>query len=155
MYYANINVDLIVENVIQINGGIIINVDVSKKCPAYEKDHVVNPVTCSCENGNYLANIMDDSAISCDEVKDVGEEAKSNVEAKTSGEKTKTITTNFNEKKATGKTQNLYILFAFLLITIALLIDVSIYCYLIKYQAKQKQLLPFHSTNCELKQVLY
>ena len=115
MYYANINVDLMVENVIQINGGIKINVDVSKKCHACEKDYVVNPVTCSCENGNYLANIMDDSAIICDEVKDVGEEAKSNVEAKASGEKTKTITKNFNEKKGTCKTQNLYILFAFLL----------------------------------------
>ena len=37
----------------------------------------------------------------------------------------------------------------FLLITIALLIAVSIYCYLIKYQAKQ--LLPFHYKNNELK----
>ena len=40
---------------------------------------------------------------------------------------------NFNEKKATCKVQNFYILLAFLLITIALLIAVSIYCYLIKY----------------------
>ena len=40
--------------------------------------------------------------------------------------------TNFNEKKATCKTQNVYILLAFLLITITLLIAVSIYkntCY--------------------------
>ena len=43
---------------------------------------------------------------------------------------TKTIPTNFNEK--------LYILLALLLITIALLIAVSIYCYLVQYQAKQK-----------------
>ena len=35
--------------------------------------------------------------------------------------------------KAIFKTQNFYILLAFLLITIALLIAVSIYCYLIKY----------------------
>ena len=33
-----------------------------------------------------------------------------------------------------------HILLAFLLITIALLIAVSIYCYLIKYQVKQKHL---------------
>ena len=52
--------------------------------------------------------------------------------------------TNFNENKATCKAQNFYILLAFLLITIALLIVVSIFCYLIKYQTKQKQLLPFH-----------
>ena len=50
--------------------------------------------------------------------------------------------------------QNFYILLAFLLITIALLITVSIYCYLIKYQAKQKHLLPFHHTNNELREVL-
>ena len=41
----------------------------------------------------------------------------------------------------------------FLLITIALWIAVSIYCYLIKYQAKQKHLLPFHDTK--LKTCLY
>ena len=48
-------------------------------------------------------------------------------------EETKTIPTNFNEKKPTCKTQNFYILLPFLLITIALLIVVSIYCCLIKY----------------------
>ena len=51
--------------------------------------------------------------------------------------------------------QSLYVLLAFLLITIALLIAVSNYCYLIKYRVAQKHLLPFHITNNELKQVLY
>ena len=46
------------------------------------------------------------------------------------------------------------ILLTFLLITIALLIVVRICCYLIKYQSKQKILLPFHDTNNELKQVI-
>ena len=41
--------------------------------------------------------------------------------------------TNFNEKKATCRTKNFYILLVFLLSTIALLIAVSIYCYLVKY----------------------
>ena len=59
--------------------------------------------------------------------------------------------TNFNEKNITCKTQNFYILLAFVLITIALLIAVSIYCYLIKYRAKY--LLPFHNTK--LKTNLY
>ena len=27
-----------------------------------------NPATCSCKNGKYLASIMNDSAIACDEV---------------------------------------------------------------------------------------
>ena len=55
-------------------------------------------------------------------------------------EETKTLPTNFNEKKANCKTQSFYILFVFLLITI-------IYCCLIKYQANQKHLLPFHFIN--------
>ena len=50
--------------------------------------------------------------------------------------------------------QNFYILYAFLLITIALLIAVIIYCYLIKYQAKQKHLLSFHLTDNQLKETM-
>ena len=46
------------------------------------------------------------------------------------------------------------ILQAFLLITISLLITVSIYCYLIKYRAKQRYLLPFHVTNNVLKEAM-
>ena len=41
--------------------------------------------------------------------------------------------------------QNFYILLAFLLIAIALLIAVSVQYYLMKYQGKQKHLLPFQS----------
>ena len=62
----------------------------------------------------------------------------------------KTIPTNFNEKKASCKTQNCYVLRAFSLITIALLIAVSIYCYLIKYQAKQNYLLQYQFTYNKL-----
>ena len=43
--------------------------------------------------------------------------------------------------------QNFYNLLAFLFIIIALLTAVSIYSFLIKYQAKQKYLLPFHVIN--------
>ena len=49
--------------------------------------------------------------------------------------------TNVNEKKATCKTQNFYILLAFLLIAIALLIAISIYCYLTKYIEKQNKFI--------------
>ena len=42
-------------------------------------------------------------------------------------------------KKLTWKTQNLGYLLEFLSITIALLIAVSIYCYLIKYREKNTQ----------------
>ena len=49
------------QNVIQINGGININVDVSAKKAIH-----VNPATCNSENEKYLASIMEDSAIICD-----------------------------------------------------------------------------------------
>ena len=49
-----------------------------KKHDIYEKDYVWNPSTCNCENGKYLASIMDE--IICDETIYVKE-------------------TNFNEKK--------------------------------------------------------
>ena len=42
------------------------------------------------------------------------------------------------KKNITCITQNFYILLAFLLITIALLIAVCFYCHLIKYREKQK-----------------
>ena len=58
-----------------------------------------------------------------------------------------TVSTNLNESKANCKTQNFCILLAFLSITIALLKAVSIYCYLIKCQGKEKHLLPFHYKN--------
>ena len=58
-----------------------------------EKDYIWNPAASSCENGKYLAIIMDDSAIACGEIIDkYVEEAK-------------TISKNFNEKKATCKIQ--------------------------------------------------
>ena len=78
--------------------------DCKKRCVC-EKNYVWNRAACSCESGKYLASIMDDSAILCDEVlKSYGE----GVEAKSYYE-TETIPTNFNEKKATCIMQNVYI----------------------------------------------
>ena len=99
-----------------------------KKHHICEKDYIWNPVTYSCQNGKYLATITDNSVITCDEIIDR--------EAKSYDKKTKSITTNFDEKNVICKIKNFYILLSFLLITIALLIAVSIYCYLIKYRAK-------------------
>ena len=47
-----------------------------------EKDYSQNRATCSCENGKYLASIIDDSMIMCDEII----------------EGTKTVPANFHEK---------------------------------------------------------
>ena len=57
-----------------------------KKRHVCEKDYIWNPATRSCENGKYLASIMDDSVITCDEI----------IEETT-------FPTNFNEKKQTVK----------------------------------------------------
>ena len=57
---------------------------------------------------------MDISVIICEEI------------VESYDEETKTIQTNFNEKKATFKMQTFFFLLAFLLITIALLIAASI-----------------------------
>ena len=50
-------------------------------------------------------------------------------------------------KNIISETTSFYILLAFLLITIALLIAVSIYCYRIKYKSVQKHLLSFYIKN--------
>ena len=125
------------KNVIHISGGITINVAVNvKKHHICEKDYVWNPAICNCENGKFLASIMDDSVIKCDKVLEPYDE------------EIKTIPANFNEKNVTPKTQSFYVLLAFLLITIALLIAVSIYRYLIKYRVKN--LVPFNNSSNKL-----
>ena len=67
-----------------------------KKHHISEKDYVRNPATCNCENGKYLASIMDDSVITCEEIIEPYIEK-----------------INFNEKKGICKIQNFYILLAF------------------------------------------
>ena len=63
----------------------------------------------------FLASIMYDSMITCDEV------------IKSYDEETKIISTNFNEKKVIFKTQSFYVSIAFLLIIMAILIAVRIW----------------------------
>ena len=74
------------KNVIQINGGITINVDKSVKNVMYVKKiifRIMSNVVVKMKK--YLASIMDDSAITCDEIIDA--------------EETKTFPTYFIEKK--------------------------------------------------------
>ena len=68
------------KSVIQLNGGIIINVYVSVKNVIMSKRiYLEYPSTCSCENGKYLASIMDNSTImSNDKDKSNDEEQKTN-----------------------------------------------------------------------------
>ena len=60
---------MIEENVLQISGEITINVDVSVKNIICVKEIIFATLaTCSCENGKYLASIIDHSVITCDEI---------------------------------------------------------------------------------------
>ena len=105
------------KNVIQVNVGITINVDVSIKkfMRVQKRRNCEKNATCNCENEKYLASIVD--RIISDEVIDVKE-------------------MSFDESNITCKTQSFYIFLTFLLIIITLIV-VSIYCYLIKYRLKK------------------
>ena len=118
----NVNVNFIEQNVSHINGGILVNVDVAVKSIIYVKKimfgnllHVIMKIEKILQVLWMIQQLSVMKLESCDE------EIKINPP-------------NFNEKKVTCKTDSSYILLAFLLITIALLIAVSIYRYLIKYQ---------------------
>ena len=80
------------ENVIQINSGITINVIVSVKNVIYVKKIMFGILLHIAVK---MRNIMDDSAIMCDEVIESNNEDS---EAKSNDEKRKTLPTNVNEK---------------------------------------------------------
>ena len=138
------NTSLMVENVTRIKSRIKMSVGVSVKirknivCIYFEK-YIWNPATCSCKNGKYVGSITDDFVISCDkiieETKFVPTKSTSAKTVVTKCNSTKTVLTKCASTKTVLK--NFYILLAFSLITRALLIAVSIYFYLIKYQVKQ------------------
>ena len=114
-----------IENVIPVKGGITINVNASVKIQkiivCIEKHHICNPVTSSCKSVKYLVSVIDDSVIMCHGILEkIKTTLTKTVPAKAVA--TKTVSTNrFN-----------YILLTFLLINIALLIDVSIYLYQVR-----------------------
>ena len=63
-----------------------------KKHHIYELEYIWNPATSSSKSNKYLASIIDDSVLTCDEII----------------EETKSIPINFNEKNITCKTKNIY-----------------------------------------------
>ena len=141
---------MMVKNVVQMKSGITINVGVSaRKTYLCKIDYIWIHATCTCENDKYVESITNDSAIMCNEIIDgVRPEAlatpANSYEEATKGVPTKNASTQSTSTK-------FFILVIFSLIDIALLIAVSIYCYLMKYQAKQKYLLPYHESNNKLK----
>ena len=101
---------------------------------------------CTYENGKYVESIIDNSVIMCDENIDLVQSAT------LATTKQRNNKNRFNKNASTKSTlTNFYILLIFLLITLVLLIAVNFYCYLIKYQWKQKYLLLNQISSNELK----
>ena len=107
--HVNVNINWIKQNLIQINGGIIVKIETVKNIMFGILLHII-------VKRKYIGSIIYDSMIMCDEA--INSEDKK---------------VNFNEKKSVFKIQNVYFLLDFLLITIALWIAVIINCYSIKY----------------------
>ena len=95
------------------------NVDVSVRNVMYVKKNMFEILLNVSGKWENLTSFMDDSAINCDEVIDTGTEAKLNNGAKSNKEETKTVPKKSKETNITCKTQDYYILLAFLLTTIA------------------------------------
>ena len=83
-----------------------------------KNDCIWNPAKCTCENGKYVKSVVDNYKIVCDEIIETTKIASAKIVL------TRNIARNFQEKKVTCKTENFYILLAFLLITMMLLIVV-------------------------------
>ena len=120
------NLNLMVANVTEIKTGTMINADVCERIQEKMCATILYPATCSCQNGIYRKNIIDDSVITCDEII----EMTKSIMAKTV--QTKSILTNFNGKKVIYKIKIFCILLAILSTTMTS-IAVSIYCCIIKY----------------------
>ena len=67
-----------------------------KKRNICEKDYIWNSATCSFQSGKYLSSIVNDSAITRDEIIDA--------DAKSNNEETKTFPKSFTQDNVTDKT---------------------------------------------------
>ena len=89
MFHMIVNANSVVQLVIQIRNGIMINVYTSvKKC---KKDYSWNPSACVCEKSKYLKRIVDDSVIVCDYILNVTDSVSINVTNAISRNVTSTI----------------------------------------------------------------
>ena len=100
-----------------------------RKHYAWEKDYILNSISCTCENNKCLGSIIKNSMIIRDKIIKLTNPAP-----------LKTIPIKSISKTFIFSTY-------FLLVTIARLIAVSIYCNLMKYLPKQKYFLPCHDTS--------
>ena len=90
-------------------------------------------MTCSCENGEYLANCIDDFALMCDSIVNAADSITTNGSVKVMN----SIPTNFRNKKVRFK-MDCWILSTVLLLVILLFL-ITIICYhYTEHRPKQK-----------------
>ena len=112
----------------------------SNKCQCVRKKIMFGiPQQVAAKNGKYIGSIIGDPLIMCDEIIK---------ETKKYSNKNQTI-----PRKNTSTV--FYILLAFLLIIIALVIAVTISCCFIKNQVKERPFLPCHYTIGKIKETSY
>ena len=58
MYHANVNLNLMKKNLVQVSGRIMMNVDVIVKDTCMGKDYIWDIDACSCGNLKYLVSIV-------------------------------------------------------------------------------------------------
>ena len=128
-----VNTNSIVQNLIQIENGIIKHV--YKNYGTWKKDYSWNPSICICENDKYLKSILDTSVISCGEIISVMDIAST----KMTNTIAKNVSINSDGKKVKYKIDS-YILNIVLLVIILLLI-VTIICYIMQNIGQSKKTL--------------
>ena len=112
MCHVNVNVNLMAVDATEIKSKITkcrYECKNGRKHNVCKKYYIWNTSTRTCENGEYLENVIDDSVVRCDEIIDA----------------VQSELINFNTEKAACKMDNFYFLLAFVLTTILLLITVD------------------------------
>ena len=113
-------------DVIQIGFGMMINVNARAKTQEENmcrKGYIWNTAKRACQNGKCFGSIIKNSVICGKSI-----EITKGIPTKTAP--SESISTIFKEKKVICEIKNLYVLLAFLLITVTLLVAVLIYCFI-------------------------
>ena len=151
IYHANENISLIVENLTRIKTGITINDGVSAKIKkqswVWKRLYLASFYMYMWERSIFSKCYWEFRSYVWYNYWINNNKSNENCSNRKYGNK-------FQQKKADCKMKNFYILLAFLLITISLLVIVSIYFFFIKNWSKQKSWLPSHYTSFKKKLIL-
>ena len=125
------NVKSIIQHIIQIKIGIMINANVVMKRMC-KKDYSWNPSILVCENNRYLNSFADNSIIACDKIINITDSLSTNVTSIISANIRSTVSIHSDDEKVRYK-MICYILHTFLLVTILWFI-IALICYHYMYE---------------------